>query len=74
MGLIHKLLRIILILVTIYFIMGTCLLAYYEIVIYPDSLANIFETCAKHLLLIHHSGTEALEKLLHATDDAIKKI
>lgn len=61
---INKLLRILLVLVVLYFLIGAFLMAYYEIIIYPDSLSGIFEPVAKHIRIIHESACEVLEKLL----------
>ena len=71
---INKMLRILLILVVVYFLAGAFLDAYYEIVIYPASLAGIFSPIAKHIRIIHEAAVELLEKLLSAGGRALREI
>lgn len=74
MHLINKLLRVLLTLVVLYFLTGAILAAYYEIVIYPDSLAGIFEPVAKHIVLIHNNACDFLERLFNAFSRKVNSI
>ena len=69
---INKMLRILAVLVVIYFLAGAFLDAYYDIVIYPASLAAVFEPIAKHIQLIHEAAVEALEKVMNASRSALR--
>ena len=62
---INFVLRLLFTIVLLYLIVGTLLDAYYEIVIYPDRLAPLFDTLSDGVLKLHAGASEGLDKIFH---------
>ena len=72
MKLLRTLLHTARVLVALYFLFGSYLLAYHDVVIYPDRFAGIFETVARHIHAMNDGASEFFNGVIDAASDALE--